>query len=893
MPTEQEQLQLVVTLVDNASAGLDKITEKVKEMGGPQVREAHEKMKRGNEELNKVVKELSGGFGEAYKAVTTFSGGLLSGVAGLAAFGVEAGKQLGELKKLAEEMRGLGQAARNIGISAATMKNFIDAFEEVGVSAEQTKANMQKMNEAVADLSRQGSKLYQELMHNAGPSPESQRAMTEWIAKIRSARSDEERYTAIRQAADNVYTNALLQNMERVRKGEISIDAARQEAANRRNEVESHFWDTTMNYVAKIQAMEKDEQEYWNRRVEDADALANKFGAIKGIWSDIANVMHAPTAAMENLKGVLETIQPILESIRSALEWIDAWAAKRDPLDQRDKEGNKLETPVTPLPQNEGAQGSWLRRFGDYFADKRTDEEKQKAQEDNTKALKELNDAIKPKLPWGYRPTSGEGFNPAYVQNASLTTGGGPSYGGGPGGDGGYGPFGGGGGFSGVPGGGGTYGGGGGGAGGSGTGGYGGGGGAPYGSDTGGTTGGPHSGAAGDPSVPSDILAKARSVALHGGPGAVESFMRSQGYPKAGSWCGEFAASVVKSVGGKPPPGAAVASNWRNWGTPVAPGDVQPGDIAVRKFGLHGGGYVPTGQTGSHVTVVEGTDPKSGRFTGLGGNQGRFESQFALSQYEFRRSTGAPPNGQTAGPGTGAGAGDTPAHADGAAGAGGKISGGGAVNEAIRSTAGRAGMDEAHWKAIASIESSLNPSSNANARTQYKGLFQIGTRGADSEWARRGHGSPYDPQANAETAAALAADNNAWFKQRFGRDPSPTETYMMHQQGRGFFSRGTLTNVAGNPYPGMRGPQTTQSFEAGWGREIERRAQRFAADRQQVDSAQAATGKIEGSGKISVDVNAPKGTTVGAQGGGIFKDVEINRQTQMEPAKKGPETLSI
>ena len=51
--------------------------------------------------------------------------------------------------------------------------------------------------------------------------------------------------------------------------------------------------------------------------------------------------------------------------------------------------------------------------------------------------------------------------------------------------------------------------------------------------------------------------------------------------------------------------------------------------------------------------------------------------------------------------------------------------------------------------------------------------------------------------------------------------------------------------------------------------------------------------KVEGSGKISVDVNAPKGTRVGAQGKGLFKDVEINRQTQMEPAKRGPEAATM
>ena len=34
MATEQEELKLIITLVDNASAGLDKIVEKTKDMGG-------------------------------------------------------------------------------------------------------------------------------------------------------------------------------------------------------------------------------------------------------------------------------------------------------------------------------------------------------------------------------------------------------------------------------------------------------------------------------------------------------------------------------------------------------------------------------------------------------------------------------------------------------------------------------------------------------------------------------------------------------------------------------------------------------------------------------------------------------------------------------------------
>lgn len=60
--------------------------------------------------------------------------------------------------------------------------------------------------------------------------------------------------------------------------------------------------------------------------------------------------------------------------------------------------------------------------------------------------------------------------------------------------------------------------------------------------------------------------------------------------------------------------------------------------------------------------------------------------------------------------------------------------------------------------------------------------------------------------------------------------------------------------------------------------------------RAQMDKAQSneMNAKVEGSGKITVDVNGPKGTKVGAEGGGLFKDVQINRSTQMLPASRGP-----
>src|SRR6266404_3882060 len=70
------------------------------------------------------------------------------------------------------------------------------------------------------------------------------------------------------------------------------------------------------------------------------------------------------------------------------------------------------------------------------------------------------------------------------------------------------------------------------------------------------------------------------------------------------------------------------------------------------------------------------------------------------------------------------------------------------TDEAIREAARAHNLDVNTMRGIASIESSMNPSSNANRRTQYKGLYQIGRE----EWRRFGQGNIYSARDNAMAA---------------------------------------------------------------------------------------------------------------------------------------------
>ena len=108
-------------------------------------------------------------------------------------------------------------------------------------------------------------------------------------------------------------------------------------------------------------------------------------------------------------------------------------------------------------------------------------------------------------------------------------------------------------------------------------------------------------------------------------------FMSDMGYPKTGEWCGEFAASIIKRAGGTPPAGAAIASNWREYGTPDAMPQV--GDVAVADRG------VPTGATGSHVGFVTEVDLKNGTFTLESGNSSNIYTQRKISCFSFHTPT--------------------------------------------------------------------------------------------------------------------------------------------------------------------------------------------------------------------------------------------------------------
>ena len=114
-----------------------------------------------------------------------------------------------------------------------------------------------------------------------------------------------------------------------------------------------------------------------------------------------------------------------------------------------------------------------------------------------------------------------------------------------------------------------------------------------------------------------------------------------------------------------------------------------------------------------------------------------------------------------------------------------KISGKNRHNQQIiAEEAAKAGIDPSIMLAMAHIETGGSFNERAkNPESSASGLFQFmkGTRG---KYGLDGN-TVFDARKNSAAGAKMLNENRAYFKKRFGREPSAGELYLMHQQGIG------------------------------------------------------------------------------------------------------------
>lgn len=101
------------------------------------------------------------------------------------------------------------------------------------------------------------------------------------------------------------------------------------------------------------------------------------------------------------------------------------------------------------------------------------------------------------------------------------------------------------------------------------------------------------------------------------------------------------------------------------------------------------------------------------------------------------------------------------------------------LEQTIIDAARRYNIQPEYLVRIANIESGGVPTAKSKLSSA-SGLFQF-TKDTAKDYGLQ---NPFDPAQSADAAARFTRDNINYLKSKLGRDPTPAETYLAHQQGR-------------------------------------------------------------------------------------------------------------
>lgn len=811
MPTEHEELKLTVTLVDNASAGLSKLKEQLKDLGGGgQGQRNVEKIGKDTADLEKQFKSFGGTLGDTFKSLASLRTSYVAAAGGLGLFAHEMLQGVEAVGKYSDSIRNMAQLGAKIGVDPGVIRNISDQLKIFGVSGEQAQASIAKFAAGMAALQRDPSVRKGILERTDQSNPAAVRNMEQILDRLNAAKTMEEKMEIARQATEDVRRNA--------RKRGESEERAADAASKFGQELK---YDMELGYAGKLKERTEDEKKADAARIENAKAYSQELAKVYQKWDDIRNVLNDEAMGpngpfIKGLRLANDLLGFILEKLKDkAFQPDKAKGAIQERFDKFGLGKPKPELELTPeqfrtMPHAERlARGISPISFGG--------EDHKKGIDANTQQLKALNDLLRAAMGFGGGTGGGGGLGGggSGIQNAAYHPGGGGPFG--PRADGG--------------------------AGGS------------------GRTGG--GGAILDQSgkgVDPETVGQLKQLAAQGNTSGMRQLMASRGYRVDSAWCGDLARTLAGGSGFQVPKAYPVASAWRGVGEHVEPSAINEPN---RPFGslVASKTNVPIGQTGGHVmAIVPGSyDPKTNtaEVIDTGGRRRR-----SLSGFELRQ---LPPVDAAAKVAAQDGKYPTEAElADKSRAAGERFNN--PFNMWFDKYAkGEGGLP---GRQITPNDTpSVFPSKMAGAAAAIRKMAESpkysGKTMQDLIGTWVGHGQSYAPVIEKMTGIS--------------RDTKITPEFLRSEAGLKFLkAMARYETRAQVPYP---------LTDKQW-REARDRA--LGDDRRQLDQAQASETKVKGTGTITVDVNAPKGTNVGAQGGGLFTKVDINRQTQMSEAPRGP-----
>jgi hypothetical protein len=764
MPSEREELQLTVSLVDNASAGIVALKNNIQQLTSGQTAASFETFRRQHRAMGDQIKELTAAAIGGEKA-------MLGYISRFGALGLAASAGVASMKSYAQSMADINRMSQTLGVSREQIKSVVDQWTAVGASTQEAEDQLRSFTQAVVDLNRRGSPQFQELLHHAGGFEDQMVAL---VRQVGAASTAQDKLNLVTQAGEAVRKNRIEQDKA------MGASIAQQAADGAKAQEEFlRLWGLSADLVARLQKQFDNlttAQAAHNKQVlDDGEELVRAWNQIGAAAKNAKEEMLL--AFGPNLSELLRNTAKEIETIVGALNKFEEW--RKSP---HGKGLGALPRAIVPGPggilpgtaPDLGKQlgidripsvpsigtptggvspllgGGWDKvPLSTNIEDRRNSG---RLMDDNTKELKKLNDNLFALL----HPAEGGGGGGGLGGGAVGALG------------------------SGI-----------------------GGGSAPYGSSV-----GPGTGEGAGATSPFSMLESGGGLGALGGIGAGGDGRSRGGVPHA-------ALELGTPRGGAAP-----------YGSHVGPGSGAAGDGAGR---LAAPIRMPSGTVG---------EPSLGPFTSGGGTRG------GLNRSRFAAELGAKPWLR---------------------------------DKIMRIASNEQGTNPQGTQAI--LESMMNRAEVRGTSLEQQARWHESEHGYYQQ-GNMGRGALEHPRSRAVLESSLSNALGGSNISNFATD-NASGGLAARQRATGKFKFASAYHGETFFTPGTAEPGLERRYEAWRGTMAE-------ADRRAIDAHTVRTQKIEATGKLTANINAPKGTDVTLEGGGVFRKIEVNRQVQMVKARPGP-----
>ena len=421
MPSEQEELRLTVSLVDNASAGIAALKNQIQSLTSGQTRQSFETFQRQQKDMGAQIKDLTTAAVGGEKALVGY-------ITRFGALGIAAAAGVASMKNLAQTLNEINIAAKMTGVPAVEIKNVTEQMAKYGISSKDALATIQGITKATVELGRMGSPQYQELMEKAG------RYSGEMAGLVRQLERTQDVHEQINIVIEEGAIIAKNRHDQDIAMGKTEAEATRDAA-----QVQQEWFErlgtsaqTLLLIREKLRDASPEDAARYKEELKDAEKLVDVMNQLGVAVSNVESVFFRAfgPALTEILKSTAADIQSIVNGINKVEEW---WSGGHHGLP-----GGIVPGPGGILPgtaPHGGAQpfmsspddiGEWGMRKSKNIIDMRGQSGGTgNPLDDNTKELKKLNDNLFELL----HPTAGSGGGALGLFSGG--TGGGGGFGGG------------------------------------------------------------------------------------------------------------------------------------------------------------------------------------------------------------------------------------------------------------------------------------------------------------------------------------------------------------------------------------------------------------------------------------------------------------------------------